>query len=71
MKTYGAIIETMKNNNTPTNHMKKVAKNIVFVFGEDTTAPHFFFFDYGEDKTPAQYFFVRRTRRQNSAPICF
>ena len=42
MKTYGAIIETMKNNNTPTNHMKKVAKNIVFVFGEDITAPQFF-----------------------------
>ena len=51
MKTYGAITEVI-NNNTPTNHMKKVAKNNVFVFGEDITAPHFF--DYGEDKTAAQ-----------------
>ena len=51
MKTYGAITEVI-NNDTPTNHMKKVAKNNVFVFGEDITAPHFF--DYGEDKTAAQ-----------------
>ena len=44
MKTYGAIIEIMKNNNTPINHtsMKKVAKNNVFIFGEDITAPQFF-----------------------------
>ena len=41
METYGAIIEIMKNN-TPTNHTKKVAKNNVFVFGEDKTAPQFF-----------------------------
>ena len=27
---------------------------MVFVFGEDIIAPHFFFFDYGEDKTAAQ-----------------
>ena len=52
MKTYGAITEIM-NNITPTNHMKKVAKNNVFVF-EDITAPQFFFSDYSEDKTAAR-----------------
>ena len=61
MKTYGAIVEEIMNNKLlihlllPPNHMmKNVAKNNVFVFGENITAPQIFFFDYGEDKTAAQ-----------------
>ena len=50
--------------------MKKVAKNNVFVFGEDITAPQFSFFDYGEDKTAAQSFFFA-LREDKTAPQFF
>ena len=48
----------MKNNDTPTNNIFKVAKNDIFVVREDITAPRFLFFDCGEDKTA--------TAKQNS-----
>ena len=53
-----SVIDTMKNNDTPTNNIFKVAKNDIFVVREDITAPRFLFFDCGEDKTA--------TAKQNS-----
>ena len=44
---------------------------MVFVFGEDIIAPHFFFFDYGEDKTAAQKKFFALREDKNSGPILF
>ena len=75
----------MKNNNTPTNHMKKAAKNNVFVFSEDITAAQFFFFALREKKQRPVFFFspfAKKKQRPNlffthtaktkkSTPVCF